>query len=266
MTRSPLISTTLCTAAALGVFLIPMDMSPQAYKALAITVWMVLLWIFSPIDHSITGLAGCFLYWASGAVSFETAFSGFSQDTPWFLYGAIILGTMVARTGLARRLAFSVMSVVGVSYGQILASVIIVGFLMTFIVPSATARVVILASISLGIVEAFGVGSKSNIARGLFIVFTYTATIFDKMLIAGATSLVARGLIEHDGGVPVYYSQWFFAYLPCDLITVAACWAAVLWLYPPEKKELAEGRAFLDVQLAKLGPLSSREKRACVLM
>src|SRR5882762_6529265 len=213
MTRSPLISTTLCTAAALGVFLIPMDMSPQAYKALAITVWMVLLWIFSPIDHSITSLAGCFLYWASGAVSFETAFSGFSQDTPWFLFGAVIL-----------------------------------------------------ASICLGIVEAFGVAPKSNISRGLFIIFTYTATIFDKMLIAGAASIVARGLIERSGGVPVYYSQWFLAYLPCDLITVAACWVTVLWLYPPEKKELSQGRAFIDLQLAKLGPLTDREKRAALLM
>jgi len=227
---------------------------------------MVLFWIFAPIDHAVTGFAGCFLYWASGAVNFETAFNGFAQDTPWFLFGAIILGTMVARTGLARRLAYSVMSVIGVSYGQILLGVIIVDFLMTFIVPSATARVVILASICLGIVEAFGVPQKSNIARGLFIVFTYTATIFDKMLIAGATSLVARGLIEHDGGVPVYYSQWFFAYLPCDLVTIAACWAAVMWLYPPEKKQLAQGRSYIDLQISKLGPFTSQEKRACVLM
>src|SRR5438128_11645775 len=234
-----LVTALVCIAISLSVFLLPMQMSPAAYKALAITIWMVLFWIFSPIDHAITGFAGCFLYWSTGAVSFETAFSGFSQDTPWFLFGAIILGTMAAQTGLARRLAYSVMSVVGVSYAQILLGVIIVGFLMTFIVPSATARVVILASISLGIVEAFGVAPKSNIARGLFIVFTYTATIFDKMLIAGASSLVARGLIERDGGVPVYYSQWFFAYLPFDLLTIAACWAAVMWLFPPAQNQLA---------------------------
>ncbi len=256
----------LCIAVSFGVLLLPIQMSPAASKALAITAGMVLFWIVSPIDHAITGLAGCFLYWATGTVNFETAFNGFSQDTPWFLFGAMILGTMVAKTGLARRLAYSVMSVIGVSYAQILLGVIIVDFLMTFIVPSATARVVILASICLGIVEAFGVAQKSNVARGLFIVFTYSATIFDKMLIAGATSLVARGLIERDGGVPVYYSQWFFAYLPCDLITIAACWAAVMWLYPPEKKHLAQGRSYIDLQLSKLGPFTGREKRACVLM
>jgi anion transporter len=256
----------LCVAVPLSILFLPLQISPAAAKALAISLGMVLFWIFLPIEHAIVGMIGCFLYWATGCVNFETAFNGFAQDTPWFLYGAIILGTVAARTGLARRLAYLVMSLVGVSYGQILAGIIIVNFLLTFIVPSGTARVVILASISLGIVEAFGVAPKSNVARGLFIVFTYTATIFDKMLIAGASSLVARGLIERDGGVPVYYSQWFFAYLPCDLLTIAACWAVVMWLYPPETKQLAKGREYIDAQLVKLGPFSSDEKRASVLM
>src|SRR5437867_784866 len=256
----------LCTVVSLCVFLVPMQISAEAYKALAVTVWMILLWIFAPIDHAITGLAGCVFYWMTGAVNFETAFSGFSRDTPWFLFGAIIFGSVAVETGLARRLAYSVMSLIGTSYSRILVGIIIVDFLMTFIVPSATARVVILASICLGIVDAFGAAPKSNISRGLFIIFTYSATIFDKMIIAGATSLVARGLIEEAGGVPVYYGQWFLAYLPCDLITIAACWAAVLWLYPPEKKELAEGRAYLDLQLSKLGPFTDREKRASILI
>src|SRR2546426_10119485 len=98
----------LCTAVSLSVFLVPMEISAAAYKALAVTVWMILLWIFAPIDHAITGLAGCVLYWVTGAVNFETAFSGYSRDTPWFLFGAIIFGSVAAQTGLARRLAYSV--------------------------------------------------------------------------------------------------------------------------------------------------------------
>jgi len=263
---SPTINALLCVVASFTVFFMPIELSPEGFKALAITVGMVLFWIFSPIDHAVTGFIGCFLYWATGAVNFESAFSGFATDTPWFLLGAIIFGTMAAQTGFARRLAYSVMSKIGVSYARILLGIIVVDFLMTLIIPSGLARVVILASICIGIVDAFGVGPKSNISRGLFIIFTYTATIFDKMLIAGAASIIARGLIEREGGVPVYYSQWFFAYLPCDLITVAACWATILWFYPPEKKELAEGRSYIDLQLAKLGPMTGSEKRAAILM
>jgi di/tricarboxylate transporter len=93
-----------CVALPVTIFFLPSQMQPAASKALAISVGMVLFWIFLPVHHAITGLMGCFLYWATGAVNFETAFNGFAQDTPWFLYGAIILGTVAARTGLARRL------------------------------------------------------------------------------------------------------------------------------------------------------------------
>ena len=54
----------------------------------------------------------------------------------------------------------------------------------------------ILGAIAIGVVEAFKVGPKSNIGRGLFIIITYAATIFDKMLIAGAASILARGIIQ----------------------------------------------------------------------
>lgn len=253
-------------ALALSVFLIPMEISPAAYKALSITVGMVLFWIFNPIDHAVTGIIGCFLYWATGCVEFETAFSGFSRDTPWFLFGALIFGAMAHRTGLARRLAYKVMSLMGSSYTRILLGIIVVDFLLTFMAPSGMARVVILASISLGIVEAFNVPAKSNISRGLFIILTYSATIFDKMVIAGVTSILARGLIQDVGKVPVYYSQWFLAYLPCDLLTIVACWGTILWLYPPEKKHLPAGPSYAKEQLDSLGPFSAAEKRAAVLM
>src|SRR5689334_13696356 len=88
----------LCVAVPLSILLLPLQISPEGAKALAISLGMVLFWIFLPIDHAIVGMIGCFLYWATRCVNFETAFNGFAQDTPWFLYGAIILGTVAART------------------------------------------------------------------------------------------------------------------------------------------------------------------------
>jgi hypothetical protein len=66
-------------------------------------------------------------------------------------------------------------------------------FLLTFIVPSGIARVVIMASIALGLAEAFKSGAGSNVLRGMFLILSYTANIFDKMIIAGAGSITARG-------------------------------------------------------------------------
>jgi anion transporter len=182
------------------------------------------------------------------------------------MLGALIIGAMTEKSGLGVRIGYSVLARAGTSYTRILLAIIVVDFLIAFIVPSGVARVVIMAGVAIGVIKAFGVDRGSNIARGLFIMFTYSATIFDKMLIANPPAILARGIIERVGQVPVTWSQWFIAYLPCDLITILVCWRVALWLYPPEVKELPGGKQVLKEELAKLGPWTVQEKKCAFLV
>src|SRR5947209_17253076 len=110
-----------------------------------------------------------------------------------------------------------------------------------------------------GSAEAFKSGPGSNVSRGMFLILSYTANIFDKMIIAGAGSITARGLIEKTGGVEVLWSQWFLAFLPCSIITVVVAWRLTLWLYPPETVRLEGGHDYLRSELARMGPLTPQE-------
>lgn len=253
-------------AAAAVVWWLPLGLAPEVQHALAITTFMIAGWITHAHDHAVIGFIGCFAFWSLGVARFQTAFAGFSETTPWFLFGALLFGSMATKSGLARRLAYVVMRAVGFSYSRLLLGLILSDFLLTFVVPSGIARVVIMASVALGLLDAFGVGRTSNIARGMFIILTYTATIFDKMIIAGAASITARGLIEKVGEVEVLWSRWMLAYLPCDIITIFAAWRLTLYLYPPEKSSLPGGAALLDAELSRMGPLSAMERRSAFLM
>ena len=93
----------------------------------------------------------------------------------------------------------------------------------------------------------------------MFIILVYQATIFDKMLIAGASSITARGAIEKFGEVNVLWSQWFLAYLPCDMIVMFVAWRLALWLYPPETASLPGGADYSCPELRKMGPWSRTE-------
>ncbi|TMJ23428.1 MAG: hypothetical protein E6G96_18615, partial [Alphaproteobacteria bacterium] len=223
-------------------------------------------WITRAMDYALAGLVGCFLFWALGVVRFPVAFSGFANDTPWFLFGALLLGVVATRSGIARRLAYFIMLKVGVTYPRILLGLIVTDFLLTFIVPSGIARVVIMASIALGLAEAFNSKPGTNVSRGMFLILSYTANIFDKMIIAGAGSTTARGLIEKVGGVEVLWSYWFIAFLPCSIITVLAAWLLTLWLYPPETVALECGKEHLRDEIRKMGTWSPLEKRAATLL
>lgn len=261
-----LIGRTLAVVVPITLWFAPTGLDSTAKHALAITSFMIIAWITEALDHAVTGLIGCYLFWALGVVKFNTAFSGFANDTAWFLFGAILFGMMATKSGLARRLAYLVMLRVGTSYARILLGLIISDFLLTFLVPSGMARIVVMAAVAIGLIEAFGLGRGSNVGRGMFMILTYTANIFDKMIIAGAASILARGLIEKIGHVEVLYSRWFLAYLPCSLVTIFVSWRLTLWLYKPEQAALPGGAAFLKDELAKMGRWTAMEKKSVILM
>src|SRR5438552_14143029 len=254
----------LAALAAVGaaIWFLPRGIDPLPRHALAVAVFMIAAWMIQVLDHGVTGILGCFLFWMLGIAKFDTAFSGFADTTAWFLFGAICFGMMAGKSGLARRLAYLVMRAVGHSYPRLLMGLIISNFLLTVIVPSGIARVVIMAAVAMGLVEAFGLGKGSNLGRGMFIILVYQATIFDKMVIAGASSITARGAIETFGGVTVLWSQWAVAYLPCDILVMIIAWRLALWLYPPEVARLPGGSEYLQREIRTMGRWSPAEMRA----
>src|ERR1035437_3833054 len=250
----------------LAFWFAPLHLGKPVQHALAVTIFMILAWITEALDHAITGFIGCFLYWMLGVGKFPVAFSGFANDTTWFLFGATLIGMMAMKTGLARRIAFLIMLVVGNSYSRILLGLIIVNYVLTFFVPSAISRLVIVAAIGLGLMEILGVGKGSNIGRGMFMILTYVSNIFDKMILAGASSLTAKAVIEKIGQVPVSWGGWAYAFLPCGIITIFVAWRLALWLYPPEIQQLPGGASYFRGELEKMGPWSTGEKKAAILL
>ena len=118
-------------------------------------------------------------------VRFDVAFSGFANDSAWFALAAMVFGIMGTKSGLARRLAYRVMLRIGTTYARILLALILADFLLTFLLPNGLARVVILAPVALGFIEALGLAPGGNIGRGMLLILTYTAGVFDKTIIAG---------------------------------------------------------------------------------
>ncbi|WP_210253055.1 SLC13 family permease, partial [Beijerinckia sp. L45] len=214
--------------------------------ALAISIFMILAWITEVMEYSAAGMFGLTLFWLFHVAKPAVIFGGFINDASWFYLGAMLVGAMASKSGLPQRIANFVVTRVGVTYSRLLLGLIIIDFLLTFIVPSGAACVVIMASIALGIVKLFDVEKGSNIGKGMFLVITYTTSIFNKMIVAGTASIVARALIQHDGNVDVSWGLWFAAFLPCAIGTILASWWLTLKLFPPEAQTL-EGQEALKL-------------------
>lgn len=263
--RLATIGQALCVVVPVAVWFAPLGLAAQTQHGLAIVTFMIIAWMTQALEFALAGFIGCFLFWALGVAKFNVAFSGFANDTAWFLFAAMLFGRMASKSGLARRLAYSVMMRVGFTYPRILFGMILTDFLLTFIVPSGIARVVILAAIALALIEAFHAEKGSNIARGMFLILSYTGNLFDKMVLAGAGSITAAGAMQR-AGVEVLWSQWLVAFIPCSIVSVIAAWWLTLRFYPPERKTLEGGATFFRDRLAEMGPWSAMEKKAVVLV
>jgi anion transporter len=173
---------------------------------------------------------------------------------------------MATKTGLPLRIAGFVVDRVGLSYSRLLLGLVVICFLLTFIVPSGVARVVIMAPICIGIIDLFGVDKNSNIGRGMFLLVTYTCAIFDKMVIAGTGAITARNVIERIGSVDVTYSWWLLAFFPCSLATILVGWRLTLWLFPPEVAGLEARRSEVQAHFRKAGDWTPAATKASILV
>ncbi len=260
-----LIFSVICVVVPVAIWFAPLAVPHAAKGAMAVTSFMILAWMTNVMEYGAAGVIGCVLFWALGVAKFETAFSGFVSDTPWFLVGAILLGEAANKTGIPQRIGAFVVTRVGTSYSRLLLGLIITTFLLTFVVPSGSARIVIMAAIAIGVINVFGVGKGSNIGRAIFLCITYTAAIFDKMIIAGAGAITARGIIVKVGGVNVSWGLWFIAYLPCALLTIWASWRFALWVFPPEVENLDGRMDQLKDKLRASVPWNSMALKSSIL-
>ena len=190
------------------------------------------------------------------------ALGGFSNTAFALVGGALFIAAAMMKTGLDRRIALVVLSKIGTTPNRIVAGVILVGFVLSFFVPSTTARVSCLVPIVMGIILALGIDKKSRFAAVMMIATAQADSIWNVGIkTAAAQNMIAVGFIKTQLGVEVSWVQWFLAAAPFAAIMSVVLYFVLLAVIPPEKDDRLDGRAVVGKALADLGPMKPEEKR-----
>jgi anion transporter len=190
------------------------------------------------------------------------ALGGFSNTAFAQVGGALFIAAAMMKTGLDKRIALLVLSKIGAKTNRVLMGVIFVGFLLSFFVPSTTARVSCLVPIVMGIIMAFGVDLKSKFAGVMMIATAQADSIWNVGIkTAAAQNMIAIGFIEKQLGVNISWLDWFIAAAPFAIIMSVALYFVLMKAMPPETDEIAGGQAAITKALTELGPMKSGEKK-----
>ncbi|HXZ69176.1 MAG TPA: DASS family sodium-coupled anion symporter, partial [Alphaproteobacteria bacterium] len=220
--------------------------------------------LFGPAELSAPGFN-------APARAIEWALSGFSNSTVWLAFSAFMFGTAYDRTGLGRRIALSLVKVMGgrtlfLGYAVMLSDVILAPF-----TPSNTARSAgMIFPIIRSLPPLYDSRPNDPSARkiGAYILWTGFATscvTSSLFLPALAPNLLAIDFIRKAGHIEITWLKWFLAFAPAGIPLLVALPLLVYVLYPPGLKQSREAPAWAGQELAKLGSLSARESAVGLL-
>jgi len=173
--------------------------------------------------------------------------SGFLSTALWLVFGGLVLGVAVQRTGLGSWLASCVVDRVGSSYASVIAAVVIGSVMLGFLVPSAMARAVILIPIVVALAEHLGFGPGDRGRTGMVVAAAVCGYVVPATILpANLPNAVLLGAADTIYGMQITYAQYLLFNFPVNgAIKAVVLWALVCRLFP-----------------AKLGPRSqSADKR-----
>lgn len=255
-------------------------LSTAGQRMIGIMIFAVIVWSSTAVSYPVSG--GIIMALIALLVGFspkgeateqiigtsaalKMALAGFSSPAFCLVGAALFLSAAMIRTGLDKRIALTVLSKIGAQPKRVVIGIILCGFILSFFVPSTTARVACLVPIVVGMVRAFGLSMQSGFAGVLMITVAQVDSVWNiGIKTAAAQNMVAVNFIHEMTGVDISWLDWFIAAAPlAGLMSVALYFVVTKCL--PCDAQITGGREVINKQLAELGRMSQAEIKLMII-
>jgi len=137
---------------------------------------------------------------------------------------------------------------------------------LSFLIPSIVARSAVVTPLALSLIGAFGVDRKSVFARNLLVCVGISACVSGiGVMSAGIPNAIAASAIEQNLHRSISWMDWLRYCMPFCVTLMAALYFLTTRLNRFEFDEIPGGRDVIDEAHARLGPMSSAEKRVSLI-
>ena len=233
-------------ALAFSVFLLlapmPLGMAPKVLPAAAVVLLAVALWSTAVVPSALGSVIFLFAAVVLSVAPASIVFSGFYAGATWLVFGGLVVGLGVRRSGLDVRLINTLLKRLPSSYLGIVYGIFFVAFMLAWVVPSASARVALLVPIVLSLNKRLGfeVGSKGH--NGLVLASAMgTMTPAFGILPSNVPNMALFGAIESIHGIRIAYAEYLFLNFPVIGIGAVLIYPLVIFVLFKDQPKPAVG-------------------------
>ena len=175
-------------------------------RALIVTLITIILWTGEMLAPGVTALLSVTLLALSGVTtSLRDALQGFANPVPFFLISVLTMGVAVVRSGLAERLARTILEKARGRNLTVYLQLVLSFPVLTFILPSATTRSGILIHIYDEVFTLSRVPRGADVAKAVMLALSSINRLASTSLLTGGITPVMSAAII--GGMS--WTGWF---------------------------------------------------------
>ncbi|MFY0692145.1 MAG: SLC13/DASS family transporter [Paracoccaceae bacterium] len=236
----------------------PGGLPDLAWLACGLALTMALWWLTEAIPLAATALLPLAAAPLLGIADLDEVAPAFSHPIILLFFGGFLIAKAIERSGLHRRLAFSLLSVSGRNPRRILGSLMMTtAFLSLWI--SNTASAMVIAPIAAAIAASQTERPRFGTALMLGVAFAATIGGMGSLIGTPPNAIFAAHLSETYGQT-VGFAQWAAIGVPAALILLGVAWLVLVWFTP------GLGSKDLDRSFGHdLPAMSTAERRVAVI-
>jgi sodium-dependent dicarboxylate transporter 2/3/5 len=245
-------------------------MPHDARVVLALAIWMATWWMTEAVPLSVTALLPLVVLPPFSGLGFGTVASPYASSIVFLFMGGFMLGLALQHSGLHRRIALSVLVLVGSGQRQLVGGFMLVTALLSMWM-SNTATAMIVMPIGLSVIRAChdpregeGARPSGGFAAAIVLGIAYAASIGGMGTPIGTPpNLIMSGYLRDRFGLDISMLEWMRIAVPVLLLLLPATWAWLCFVSFRLSGSSASStsRDVLRARLAELGPVTSAERR-----
>ncbi|WP_048602815.1 SLC13 family permease [Rubeoparvulum massiliense] len=245
----------------------PAGMTPEARAVLAGTLWIATWWITEAIPIPATSLLPIIIFPLTGALGTKAVTSSYGDPTIFLFMGGFMIALAMERWNLHKRIALSIISVIGTSTEMIiLGFMVATGFLSMWISNTATAMMMV--PIGMAIIYQISETSKhnnqeleKNFGKAIMIAIAYAASIGGLgTLIGTPPNAIFASQVSTLYGVEISFAKWMMFGTPLAAILLFVAWFYLVKIaFPLKVKAIPGGKALIRQEKTALGKMSYEE-------
>lgn len=230
------------------------------WHAAAVVLGGLTLWATGVIPEAVAAIAFFAAAILLNVAPAEEVFSGFTSKAFWLVFGGLLMGMAVKRSGLGERLAHALVGRVGTSWTALCWGIAGIGMVLAFIMPSSMGRVMLMLPVVMGLADRLGYapGSRGRTGMALMTGMMGLGPAVG-ILPAVVPNNVMSGAAERLYGLNFDYFSWLAAAFPTLGILKCLLIVGVTWkMFAEEPPRRAQENP--------PGPMNADEKRLGLLL